>query len=519
MKANGNENSCSSSDHTTTGIATPDDSKGNSPQPQPQSEQPIGFYQPIQTQSPTHMSRTPEPRQSISSDTLVSFFGPPSSVSTGQSIPSMVSPLPTPASMVNGFISETPMSGYEKFAASTRAESDESSPRFMMDWAHLHFSPPPPMDNLMRSDMMMGSAMHNGMNMSMDTITDPSVLSMLPHFGQSIGPLQTPLATPRMSMSTTLSDIELGSSTGAPGVHTRNTSYSEPSSSSGDLSAVIKAQEGWNCFRSAPVLSPDICPRTAKLHLERLEHSLKNHESWNTWRPAWDDTDTTNDHLNVVPLAECSKDKLLAITQTFLHRALETHRNGSADGGNSQMSMGSNFVILPSIKVLTYFIRSYANSFERYFPMTSRGTLNMNELMMDPHISDRASSLLTLMMIAAGALYVPSIEARWLNGGLTEACRISLLNSVESNISMASDHTLLHSALLFISTAAWGGDKWHMNIAMGQRGMYSSMLRHSGALELQPSLPSSQFSPHELWREWLQNESKSRLVFYSLISW
>jgi hypothetical protein len=515
MKAEGDGNtSLQSSDSPSNGIVTPDDSKGNSPQPQTQSqsEQAMSFIP--QSQSPSHQNRTPEPRQSVSSEPSISFFGAPSSGAQGSSMSTILSPLPTPASMVNGFISATPMSGYEEFAASSRAGSDESSPRFIMDWPNLQFSPPP-MDPLVRPDMIMAGGMNSTMAMAMDTMTDPSVLSMLPDFGQPLGALQTPLTTPRMSMSTTLSELEISTSGGALGVHTRHTSYSEPSPSSGDLPAVIKAQDGWNCFRSSPVLSPDMCPKTAKLHLQRLELSLKNHEGWNSWRLAWQDTDTNNDHLDVVPLADCSKDKLLAITQTFLHRALENHKNTNPEtpeGGTSPMHTSSNFILLPSIRVLTYFLRSYVNNFERYFPMTSRGTLNLNELLMDPHVSDRASSLLTLLMIAAGSLYVPSIDARWLNGGLTEACRISLFNSVETNISMASDHTLLHSALLFISTAAWSGDKWHMNIAMGQRGMYTSMLRHSGGLEVQPSMPSPQLSPQELWRDWLQNESKSRLV-------
>jgi hypothetical protein len=249
------------------------------------------------------------------------------------------------------------------------------------------------------------------------------------------------------------------------------------------------------------------------LHLERLEHSLKNHEGWNSWRLAWDDTDVTNDHLNVIPLQESSKDKLLAITQTFLHKALEIHRDSgvrSPGGGASPMSGGSNFVILPPIRVLGYFLRTYANTFERFFPMTACGTLDMNEQLMHPLRSDKASSLLTLMMIAAGSMSVPSMDARWLNGGLIEACRISLFDLIETNISMASDHTVLHSALLFTAAAAWSGDKWHMNIAMGQRGMYTAMLRHSGALEPAATMPMHQSSPEGMWQDWLQHESKSR---------
>jgi hypothetical protein len=248
--------------------------------------------------------------------------------------------------------------------------------------------------------------------------------------------------------------------------------------------------------------------------LEKLEQSLKNHDGWNSWQPAWEDTDTTNDYLTVMPLMEHSKDKLLVITQSFLNKALEIHRDssvGTPNGGASPSYGSSNFVTLPPIKVLQYFLRAYANTFERFFPLTACGTLNMNDELMHPLRNPQASSLLTLMMIAAGSMSVSSMDARWLHGGFTEACRISLFDLIETNISMASDHTVLHSALLFTTAAAWSGDKWHMNIAMGQRGMYTAMLRHSGALEPTAAVPLMQHSsPEGLWQDWQQYESKSR---------
>jgi hypothetical protein len=162
---------------------------------------------------------------------------------------------------------------------------------------------------------------------------------------------------------------------------------------------------------------------------------------------------------------------------------------------------------------LEYFLRSYSNSFERYFPLTSRSTLDANELM---HCyNDRAASLLVLLMIAQGAMNIPSSEARMLTGGLTEACRISLFDLIERNIIMSGDPIVLHSALLFTVQAAWSGDKWQMDIAMGQRGMYFSMLRHSGVLDRPAQTTSSHPQPtiEQLWAEWIQNESQSRLVY------
>ncbi|KAF2667195.1 hypothetical protein BT63DRAFT_375638 [Microthyrium microscopicum] len=515
VKADGEASSSSSSAEPTQPgqIITPDGSSRNSPQPPISNPSPrTTMPAPAVDQKPLPVS-TPEPSASASSEPSAVFFQPSPSSAASQHVTTVMSPLPTPGTIINGFMSSTPISGYDEFAGVSRDGSDQSSPRFMMDWT-MQFSPPH-MDSLRGQDIMM-PAMANPMGMSMDGLADATMLTMIPEFAGSMGSLQTPIATPRLSMSTTLSELELGNTSVALAPSTRQTSMSGEISASGDLPAVIRAQDGWNCFRSAPTISPALCPKTAKLHIERLEQSLKNHEGWNGWAPAWQDTDTSNDHLHVVPLQEGSKDKLFAITQTFLHKALEVHRNtntGTPEGGNSPYAGASNFVILPPIRVLTYFLRAYANSFEQYFPMSSRGTLDVNEKLMNQSISDKAGALLTLMMIAAGSLSIPALDARWLNGGFVEACRISLFDLIETNISMAADPTVLHSALLFTNTAAWSGDKWHMNIAMGQRGMYTAMLRHSGALEHQRIVPDASSTPDQLHQNWLQQETMSRLVY------
>jgi hypothetical protein len=108
---------------------------------------------------------------------------------------------------------------------------------------------------------------------------------------------------------------------------------------------------------------------------------------------------------------------------------------------------------------------------------------------------------------------IPSMEARWLTGGITEACRISLFDLIEKNIIMAGDPIVLRAALLFTVQAAWSGDKWQMDIAMGQRGMYFSMLRHSGILDERPAMSpqtNGGVATEMLWRDWLQQESRSR---------
>jgi len=403
------------------------------------------------------------------------------------------------------------MSGYEDFVHSNIARDgpDGASSPFMMDWAHMQLTNS--YGHMGRTDMMIAGDM--GLDMSGLPIgaNADGMLTLIPELAQALPPVPTPLATPRVDPGS-FSDLEMGSSASIF-YPARHGSISDSGVS--DLGPIVAAQDGWNCFRCTPIIPPSSCPRTAKLNLQKLEQSLRNHEGWSKWRPAWDDADLTNgEHLTVMQLQESTRDKLLAITQTFLHKALDIHREGgrsSPSGLQSPGSTGSNFVLLPPARVLECFLRSYANSFERFFPMTSRGTVDANELMRS--YNDKASSLLVLMMIAQGAMVMPSVEARSLTGGLTEACRISLFDVIEKNIIMASDPIVLRSALLFTVQAAWSGDKWQMDIAMGQRGMYFAMLRHSGIMEPQSTPPPSlthRATPDTLWNDWVIQEGRSR---------
>lgn len=513
-------------------------SAGNSPAREVQPPQPAGQPSPVllQQQAPNapsqRLSQSPSAPQSRHSSisqpvqpppvpspeekhiqlplshTTPPFFdqSPPNTV---QHQPTLLSPLPTPGHMVNGFMTSTPMSGYDDFVRSGGPSDPETSP-FMMDpWNGMpigaDFDP-------MRIDPSLMMSMN--MDISMGPTTE-GILGMIPEMSpsQAFGPVQTPLQTPRMDE--TFSDLQIGSS--ASMFYTANRHSSIVDAGIPDLGAIVAAQDGWTVFRCTPPIPSSSCPRTARLNLERLELSLKNHEGWGNWFPSWDESDFLQEgRIVVAKLHENTRDKLLAITQSFLHKALEIHKDAMSASSSSGESPGSseslsNFVILPPARVLEYFLKSYANSFERYFPTSSRGLLDTNELMQI--YNDKASSLLILMMIAQGAMAIPSMEARWLTGGITEACRISLFDLIEKNIIMAGDPIVLRSALLFTVQAAWSGDKWQMDIAMGQRGMYFSMLRHSGILDARPiATPqvNGGTSTEVLWREWLQQEARSR---------
>jgi hypothetical protein len=371
----------------------------------------------------------------------------------------------------NGFVTTTPMSGFEPFAPPSGSDMSDAgaSPRYMMEWTQIaQFGPPQPFDSLTRTDLIMGSGMNPGIGLSMDGMVEPNdatMLAMMPEFVQALPQVTTPMATPP-TLEGTMSDLELGNA--GPVYHpSRHPSISV--NGTGDIPAVIAAQAGWNCFRSAPTLPPGKCPRTARLHLEKLERTLKSSEMWASWRPAFEAHNDANDVVKVIAPQEGARDRLLAITQIFLHKALEIHKDGSLGtppSGLTPCSTDSAFLLLPPSRVLQVLLRSYANCFDRFFPMTSRGLLDVNEKLLDSSVNDKAASLLTLLMVAHGANNLPSLEARWLTGGLTEACRISLFDLIEKNIGMASNHTVLQSALLFLTSAAWSGDKWQMDIAM-----------------------------------------------------
>ncbi len=393
----------------------------------------------------------------------------------------------------------------------------------MLDWSQLPM--PLPYDGVVAPQLLLNSDMSYEQTMlPMPPHSADGMLTIMPDLANGVPPLITPIETPKVEQAFSNMGLSNGSRNGFRS-HQKHASRSSRNSISsmndvrGEMSQIIAAQDSWTVFRCTPIVPSSMCPTTAKLNLERLEQTLRNHEGWSTWSPQWDEGDFAGpDLLIVMQLHESTRDKLLAITQSFLHKALEIHREGAGhqlNGNYSPVSNGSsNFVLLPPARVLEYFLRSYANCSERYYPLTSKGILDANELM---HChNERAASLLVLMMIAQGAMNIPSVDARMLTGGLTEACRISLFDLIEKNIIMCGDTVVLHAALLFEVQAAWSGDKWQMDIAMGQRGMYLAMMRHSGILENRAANNSTlehRGNTDRLWSEWIDNEARSRLVY------
>lgn len=494
------------------GTPSSNDSRSNG-QPPPL-QQPLNGPSPTSSQSHSRNTSVSQPtwpspqvEQLPLPDTPI-FFDPLHKGSLSLA-PSLLPPLPTTTYGIDGFVSSTPISGYDDFAQTVPDQSEHQSPQIFTDpWSAS--SIPTSFDHLQIDPALMMS-MHMDWNMGppIEGILG-SIQGMTPP--QVYGPMQTPIHTPGIDQ--TLPDIRMSSPASVH--HSPNKHSSIQDAGISDLGAIISAQDGWTVFRCTPSIAPTYCPRTAKLNVERLEQSLRNHQGWSNWSPSWNETDFTHgNQIAVAPLQETTRDKLLAITQSFLHKALDIHGDGnsSSNSGDSPGATASrsNFILLPPARVLKFFLESYAHSFERYYSTSARGIFDANELMQ--HHNDKASSLLILMMIAQGAMNIPSMEARLLTGGFTETCRISLFDLVEKNIIMASDPIVSRAALLFTVQAAWSGDKWQMDIAMGQRGMYCSMLRHAGMLasKLPPPPPTNeQMDTETIWWLWIQQESLSR---------
>ncbi|TRX95193.1 hypothetical protein FHL15_003885 [Xylaria flabelliformis] len=288
-----------------------------------------------------------------------------------------------------------------------------------------------------------------------------------------------------------------------------------PESQSPALQAMIAAEPGWPLARCNHLVYSGDCQRTAFLHLNHLKRNL-NHEGAYSSLTGLSMAEWNSNGLPLVtPIRSETRDKIIAIAQSFLHRALDTHSNGHSY--NDEQQNGDPrllpFLVLPSSENLDYFLQSYMRSLHFYYSLVSSNRLDPNDMIQ----KNQTATLLVLFMIAQGASSVPIEEARALSTGLIETCRISLFDIIEKNVTMCADSTVHRCALIFTLLAAWSGDKWLMDIAMGQRGMYLAMLQHAGMFRKPESpmafLPNNPTISEESWRSWVDRETMNRLVY------
>lgn len=234
---------------------------------------------------------------------------------------------------------------------------------------------------------------------------------------------------------------------------------------------IAEVEESWPAFRCNPLKSSASCPPTSGIYLDGLFNLLKNHEAWSSWICKTHlTTSIPAGRVAVESFDDVSREKLTAVTQSFLYHAFDVHKSRSMNGSHFQTSHASGFMILPPAKALECFLGAYVRHFETYNVCCSGSSLNPNWLL---HQSDaNLSSLLILLMLASGAAADSTPEARYLSSGLIEVCRISWQNVVERDMGLTRDPTALLSGLLLTTLQAWSGDKTFMEVAMGQRDSY-----------------------------------------------
>lgn len=287
-------------------------------------------------------------------------------------------------------------------------------------------------------------------------------LQAFAHLGEVSSSEITASASAQESVSTASSSHSRSTSTGSqtildfpPDLQISASSYSpaiSPKSTIPEFENVIVADAAWPIARCNPPLFSGSCPRTAMTHLESLEQTSKLDDPWRSLETISQADFEKDSSISITQLTASTRDKILAITQCFLHKALDIHRSGQNNRSiGSPSSGGFNFLVLPPSHILEYFLRSSMSSLTPYYTLISGKTVDTNKLV----LNNQASILLVLFMIAHGATAFPTIEARYLTAGLTETCRISLFDIIEKDVELSADPTVLTCALFFTILGAW----------------------------------------------------------------
>jgi hypothetical protein len=217
--------------------------------------------------------------------------------------------------------------------------------------------------------------------------------------------------------------------------------------------------DDWPSFQCNPQNAQAINPKLGSQYLRRLEDTLNDQSIWNNVQDVGPN-EQTDFGIDVESVQGSLRDKLMVISQWFLNRARDIHRPGS-DRTDSSASV-TGFFILPPPPVLEAFLRIYSSRVEPHIPFFPEGRINLTQLIASN--DEKSSTLLILLMVAYGAMGSTSSDAQNLANGLLEICRICMFDIVEKNVQMTEHPIILRCALLYLSAAAWNGNRWHMDV-------------------------------------------------------
>jgi hypothetical protein len=213
--------------------------------------------------------------------------------------------------------------------------------------------------------------------------------------------------------------------------------------------------EDWSMFKCIPTSYVAINPELGRMYLEGLLHASKaSNTSSSQNSPRADILDNAG-KLKAVLLDSDTRDKLMGLIQCFLMKGWETHSKGG--------SRISNTVTLPAVADLHAYFISFLYHYEPFYSIFPLNDYNAAKMIDEKE--EGISCLMLLLMVAQGALTAhPVPEARQLSLGITEACRIGMLDLLEKNVSMSIQPDMLRCILVYINLASWSGTRWHMDV-------------------------------------------------------
>lgn len=143
-------------------------------------------------------------------------------------------------------------------------------------------------------------------------------------------PLPSPSGSTSLSHSRTNSSSNIWQTRIEPQLQEQVLPFTAPSTGIvSELPSVIAGDEGWPFMRCNPRLFAGACPRTAMVHLQKLQHNSKMEESWSSLSHLMLPSESVGDEssLSIVPLQTTTRDKIIAFAQSFLLKSLRTHQS------------------------------------------------------------------------------------------------------------------------------------------------------------------------------------------------
>jgi hypothetical protein len=278
-------------------------------------------------------------------------------------------------------------------------------------------------------------------------------------------------------------------------------------------SAPVSTQQHWAVFRCCRPPETLACPRTTASHLIMLKRTPQDHAGWNRWIPPWS---IPGDDFLIIKVSESARDTLAVTTERLLQKELALNLpDPELPQSSNATNLSDALLLLPPTRVLEFLLRSHALCFTGYYFFAWNINLGLDETLSS--LSSSITNLPTLLMIAQGASSIASREAHVLASGLLEISRATIFDLLQKDALFANDPGLSHTVLLFISQAAWSGDKWQMHSAIAMRSLFSNVLQAEPSSnphhKYDMGLGHEDHQALNRWSDWTYHERNSRLTY------